>query len=799
MRVRIGLLFLLLAASVGAQPYRFGGTAALTNTRYGVIGGDAILATNGTDVFFLSTRDGALTVSKLVEGEHRAARVVARGSWYDLSAVWTGTHFLVAGNHQDEGKIVGQLLDRNGDAIGSPFTIQTSARGPRLAWNGQVALMLYAPHVNYQNLAPRAIRMSADGTRLSAASESVAPLTGEYAVTSNGAGFAAVVASSTALRFVTFTASGEVHSSTSRETLPEARREAAIASNGSEYLAAWTTREGVVTTCTVMPGAAITEPVVIDDTGRDETGAVTLTWDGTRYLLAYRTGPESELRVVSGEGTPEYVAEARRNTDTSSIAVGGRSLLVWMARDHSMRLRDSSNPDEQIVPAGYGAPGQELLAIANSSTATLFVWSEWLEGSRSLHAGVRTRTGDWTERMIVANAQDTYSAMAASDGEEFMVIVPHWNAPFALRLASNGRLLGPPIRFAAYDHPSSIVWTGTRYVVGGVRYGSNPSSFWSESHIFVMPMERTGALGARTLLPRSMFAGSTFEPRLATDGASLMVAWVEHEPLCLWPWCLGEPLAAVTMRRLSTATLQPLDSAPLLVAEPEEYLWSSALFWTGSEYIIGWTSEDALHVKRYGADGRTIGSEVVVQQETAQIVATTRSGEVLISWLEWREEVMILSTLRDTAATAPTIVARLPYGRITPLSDNRLAWTGSVAQFDPPHHGARRIMLAFGGPAIPPPVPAAPALSATAAGREVTLEWTVPQGTVNGYRIEYRIGDGAWNELDRWLAATKQTTEVRLPAGTARAAFRMRAWNDGGTSAYSNVVMTGATKRRSVR
>jgi hypothetical protein len=86
-----------------------------------------------------------------------------------------------------------------------------------------------------------------------------------------------------------------------------------------------------------------------------------------------------------------------------------------------------------------------------------------------------------------------------------------------------------------------------------------------------------------------------------------------------------------------------------------------------------------------------------------------------------------------------------------------------------------------------------------AAGREVTLEWTVPPGAVNGYRIEYRIGDGSWNELDRWLAATRRTTEVRLPAGTARAAFRMRAWNDGGTSAYSHVVTNGAAKRRSVR
>jgi hypothetical protein len=79
------------------------------------------------------------------------------------------------------------------------------------------------------------------------------------------------------------------------------------------------------------------------------------------------------------------------------------------------------------------------------------------------------------------------------------------------------------------------------------------------------------------------------------------------------------------------------------------------------------------------------------------------------------------------------------------------------------------------------------------------LEWSAPPQPVNGYRIEYRLGqNGAWNELDTFYDSTARSATI-APWRNATFEFRMRAWNDGGVGAYSNVVTIAPSKQRSVR
>jgi hypothetical protein len=71
---------------------------------------------------------------------------------------------------------------------------------------------------------------------------------------------------------------------------------------------------------------------------------------------------------------------------------------------------------------------------------------------------------------------------------------------------------------------------------------------------------------------------------------------------------------------------------------------------------------------------------------------------------------------------------------------------------------------------------------------------------VAGYRLEYRIGEGSWNELDRWFDTDDDgiTLSWQLRQGVPYQ-FRMRAINDAGASESSAPVLLNVTRRRAVR
>jgi hypothetical protein len=79
---------------------------------------------------------------------------------YAVHAVWTGAHFVVAGQ-QGDGRIVGRLAGADGEAIGETFTIVEGAQSSevRLAFDGSRVLLLYGGNGN----AVQWLQLSRDG------------------------------------------------------------------------------------------------------------------------------------------------------------------------------------------------------------------------------------------------------------------------------------------------------------------------------------------------------------------------------------------------------------------------------------------------------------------------------------------------------------------------------------------------------------------------------------------------------------------------------------------------------------
>jgi uncharacterized repeat protein (TIGR01451 family) len=308
----------------------------------------------------------------------------------------------------------------------------------------------------------------------------------------------------------------------------------------------------------------------------------------------------------------------------------------------------------------------------------------------------------------------------------------------------------------------------------------------------------SGAMGAPVPLVPERPDSRPFDIDLASNGGSTVAAWLEPEPYyCGFDPC-RETGARVVARQLGSS-LESLGGGPLLAESAIVESPMLRAFWTGSEFVVAWTSVEDLHLRTFSAGGSRL-TDLTVHGEDAKPQIITPNGTIVFlrhapttgaaAVVTFANGAFGEQSLLKGPATASRIVAALP--------DNRVAYAASGPVFEPPYHGAARIQSTIGGVSIPPAVPSAPRLTASADDRTVTLAWTRPAGPVNGYRVEYRIADGTWNELERWLPAGSSTTSIRV-ASRARTSFRIRAWNDGGVGAYSEIAAVYAARRRSVR
>jgi hypothetical protein len=786
----VAALVLLSAAPLLAQPFT-GKPFPLTNTRYGAMEGNARLVTDGhSTLMFWSTLD-QIRVTKIVDGERRGGRAILE-SWpgADFDVVWSGRHYLLATYDLDGGSpgaVRVRLLDANGDPEGSGFKVAEEGTDPRIATNGETMLVLYGARQS----SLRHSVIAADGSVKMPARLLRHVAEGAYYVASNGSGFAAVAGTQSGTHLLLFDGEGNVVSETM--LAPWLNRDLAIVSNGRDYFVTWSNGnalQGVL----VSADGDISRPLIVDPSWPYGGPRHATAWSGDSWVVAYRPWDDG-LRFTWVDASVRSVIGIERGTwaafAPSIVNAGGRLTVLWKTSSYGPGMAVVSQLPLPATGSGdvatWGAAEQQLLATASGSDSTLVMWSELVDSERTYRVGVRTRNGEWFERSLGA-APDSGRVIAAGNDDDFVVVTRAglWNSPtIAHRLDSRGRLLSTTeIPFAV----RAAAPRGDDFVLAGQRDREGVIATFSKSGVLSPPVKFVDDAGSGYMA-------------VAVSGTTTLVTWTVR-PQC--PFACPAPDNQITVLRLDSA-LRPLEQ-PRSIGSSE--FSGAKVTASGNEFVLAWSESDKLRTIRIPVTGDWQGDAWSVTRgmsvRGADVLATPAG--VVYAWQTYdltRSAFHLLPGNGEIAGPdrPPVLSARRidlsPLLAVLPNGDIGLFAT--APNLAAPHHGARRVMMIAASFTGLGTAPDAPRLTASRTGGPIRLEWSAPPQPVNGYRVEYRIGDGSWNELDEWFTANDLVKT--LPWQQPVVAFRVRAFNDAGASDYSQVaaVGTGVGKRRAVR
>jgi hypothetical protein len=784
-------LLLLLAPALLAAPF------ALTNTRYGETGGmEPVLTSNGRDAFLL-WRSSRINMTRIVEGEYRVGRPVMSGLNADI--VWTGQFFLVVAEENGvNGKINARLVDAQGEPVGGVFTIPVTGSRPRVAWNGRNVLLVYGSGGSVM-----ATLLTGTGASTNGASVTVASDT-SHAVASNGGGFAVISASRDRVHVTTLEPHGALAKQSTISTFElenDNRRPLGIASNGSGYLAVWSTH-ALIDAVPVNADGTLESPFSIgrltgepgEPSGNVFSAAVA--WTGTGYTTAFIGGHSEEQLFVARTSTHALQSlsdgvPASRQADVSLLETGGKTLMTYQGEGAALLVADASHP-EDAVPATFAAARQDIGAAVSSGTATLVAWNEVLGSDRSLHVGIRDADGTWMERRITREYD--FPLRAATDGSRFLLVAQMRVGMSAFLLDAQARVLArTPLPLSDSGSDVTIAWNGQDYAVAYVNEEGNPA---------LVRVNRDGVASPALTFP---VEDSTLRASVASVGTGFLFTWNEVRFSLFPPFVDFQRVLAVRIRPDFTVS----DAAPLVLADGGPFLVGSAA--RNGRYEVFWTADEEWPGRKVGlvrlrvpASGPFGSPEPIDLPGTQDLVRNWNDLWVAPSGTTWtavwpRWSSPLPTRYFDSRTFPVTIPSPFSERVLTSTPDGRLAWVGQEVQDAAPHHGAQRIM--FYVPDSEAAVPDAPRATLVYDGREIRIDWSAPPQPVAGYRLEYRIGDGNWNELPRQYGADERSATWTAVTRGKSYAFRVRALSENGPGAYSEPVRaaTTAARRRAVR
>jgi hypothetical protein len=332
--------------------------------------------------------------------------------------------------------------------------------------------------------------------------------------------------------------------------------------------------------------------------------------------------------------------------------------------------------------------------------------------------------------------------------------------------------------------PNVIAWNGSRYAL--VTQGGQ-----------AMLVSPNGQMSTKTDI-----ADLTYSPSaMASDGNGFLLAGPEMD--CQFLLCF--PIG-VRGTRLGP-DLQRIDAQDLAFIGDTGYGNLMGVAWNGSAYVVAAQDHNSDHLLRIPASPSSpINISTFAGATFGQSMTITKDGRIAIAGFS--EDGIRPATTRVLFLSAggsvqQTIDLERRSGdalalRIEPLPDGGVAYLSSSVQDVAPHHGTSHVMMALARPSIPTP-PAAPHVVARLQNNKIVVDWSASAGTINGYRLEYRVDDGSWNELEDWFFPAASHTSITQPASGGRFAIRMRAFNDGGAGAYSATAIANPIRRRAVR
>jgi len=802
--LRLVLLLALSMSSAFGATVSTGDSFPLTNTRYHVQSGDASrLVSNGHEVFLFWRTATHFHCRRTDWVDHVPARAVMESRTDDVpSVVWTGSHFLfVVGRGTgtlttNDDVIVGQLIDRSGELSGEPFLLASQAKYPQLVFDSTTVRLLWTHSTGEILMLP----LRADG-RPSISAPRLVGLSGVIeSLAANAGSLAAVVSDgafvSATRTLVLFDAGVNVVASSH---LGAATGGVSLAAGHDRYLLA----EGqprlhtrLVESDGSLGAAMQVEPF--------EVYSPSVAWTGSKWVIASTPFLSSEqlmgFSVVHVDAENEIVeARERHSGDFPALAAaGGRVVVGW--RRPTLTIAFAEAPLDQATgrDASVVAARQEVIATASATHGTLILWWE----SEALHAGVRMNDGRWIEQLLWPDRSPAAVA-AATDGQAFTVVLSERvgaeYTPTILRLDPQGLPIGAPERSSAKaSTPLIPLWTGREYAV------VSPNSIvWTAV-----------STTASNLLPGPVVDGHE-ESALAASPDGFYAVWLFGGHFGSPSW----PPTGVAGIRLGP-DFKPLDAMPTVFAGGSggnpPYYSGCDVAWDGQQYVVTWTGDGVTAAQVPATSGAPV-TRLIAEAHDDHFMSSpklTRVADgVALHWYRTRvhpqRDLVELAIVSRDGTVTPAMGFETPDDYSSP--DSRLITAaalpgGDVAivrtarQDEVPIDGSVRLAMNVVSAVPLPDRPRAPRMTATRVADDVSLAWDAPPERINGYRVEFRIDDQPWFELDSVLPPERRSLSIPHPAPGRNVSFRVRAWNEAGLGQHSSpVVPTKPSRRRAVR
>jgi hypothetical protein len=787
------LAFLLTSSLFAAPAYQFGDAVPLTNTRYATVDAPAALTTNGRDFFLVWASGSQGRITQLGISDSTLGRPVLL-AFDPLAMVWLGDHFLAASLNQL------RILNAQGSPLGPPFIVVQDGTAPRLATNGRNVMMLV-----WQNEAVYAYVLTTGGALASPNGQSVdgAPWQGNAAIASNGSGYAAITATNDTVRITNFDENGVIRrAQIIGGAVSRLSRPPIIASDGHAYLAIWNDIDGTVQAVAVQQDGTLSPKTIIATRPPDVASieATSITWAGDRYAVAYGSrGPNgqfvrSDVRFFGPAGTMLGTATPLDGVSiykSSVIASGGRLFASWGTAEGT-RVRELSASNSNSVLGAWTANEQRVVEAISGRDTTLVLWNEY--PGVVWRFGIRGRDGSWIERTL----SDSPAKRVATDGDNYLIVdVTGDTSSTATLYDVNGTPFGSAVTIPFKVHDAA--WNGRDYVIVGLRQ----AVFGVD--VVVTRLSTSGSLSPIVVIDHTV--SSAPPARLASDGDNVLVVWA-RVPICVSP-CFDQSLAGALLDRNLNAVV-PIG---ITITPPSQTSYDGlAVAWDGAQYAVVYhigagEADTGLFARRVARSGIVASGTTEITKNTYPVfdLAPAKDGTMVL----WSvpnaggliDEAQFLA--RDGSVSAIKSFARHYFTgqQIVALPDFRLGYLFTRGPEADPYFGSERVMLSIGDIIPPARVPDAPKLTVKDYGdNRLRIDWTPPPQAVNGYRLEYRFGTTEWTELERWFRPGDTTMIVTINRGQPTMfSFRIRAWSDSGTSAYSAIASAPPGRRRSVR
>jgi hypothetical protein len=807
--VRSILLFSLALSAAAAAPPFFGDPFPLTNTRYAATTGIPTLATNGTTLVMAWSGDQSVRAARIIDGHRTTSRFVlpTYGSTDEVAITWTGTHFLVAASSDLDGLpiIMGRLLDANGTPIGQPFQIVLKASAPRLASNGTRTVLLYRDETQ-GDLYSRAL--ASNGTspigtipQKIASRTAFGPL---YEIATNGSGFMAVASSPVEVLIARFDANGShIGSRTLSGSQGTSRpRPASIATNGTDYFVTWIDFSRQAFATFVDANGNSLSPITYDEIFNSPTPlflSPKAVWSGTNWIVsyAYRVQLTQRLRVVHFDANARTVTRREPEVAIATGAVPSSSLarhngvvrLAWSAdrfpNDNGLVLSTLPLNTASGTFLTFDAPDQHILAAAGAPTLAVFLWNESTDRDSLTHMAISDFGGFYLERELPVSAA---WATAVRSGDGFLIVTRDAaGGSMAIRFDLNGTQVGSPIdlEFRA----TSATYNGTVYAIAGEL----------DNAVVVSELTVNGVLSS----PRTI-RNQADSPQIASDGDGFLMVWRAEGSCgspCITPTIIrGARLDAERIR----FDVSDLDFSPAHNAESPAVAWNP----DSEVYVVAWVDAEEIVSRQVPPNdvlppgNTTLHVGLATQRDLSMI---TTANTAAMTWNDrGTTRVAFLNVIGGIAKmfefphpngpmSGAPLLLEMPEGDTGVLFNELMPAE--------PFYGAMRVLLAISSQ-TPTGVPETPIATARLQNDgKVLVTWTSADKSLNGFRLEYRIGDGPWLEYEQFYDRTIRT-ETITPSGREPLSFRVRAFNDDNVSLYSDVVTVtfpSDAKRRAVR